>query len=224
MVCLASKVFSAPFQNLDFEQVIQPLIPSDPSGHNRVPIGGALPGWSAFVAETPVSLVLTNDYFLDSAGVSLFGPGGSIVIAGNYSAFLQSGFPLQGDTGPINVTIAQTGQVPLDAQSILLEARVWCGPFSVSLGNDTLSLTPLSAGPNYTLYGANIPGLAGHTRELRITAVDQSAPPWWSHTYVWVDSISFSPEVIVPEPSIVALVFCGGLLFGLSATRKRPRR
>jgi hypothetical protein len=211
-----------PFYNLDFEQVIQPLIPNDPWGYNRVPIGNALPGWRAFAGSAPVTLVHTNTMFLDSAGISLYGPGGAWVINGNYSAFLQSGFPINNATGQISAAIAQNGQVPSDAQSIRLAARAW-GLFSVSLGGETLSLTPLFAGADFTIYGANIPNVGGQTEELRITAQVEPGAPGFQHSLVWLDSISFSPEVVVPEPSVVALVLCGGLLLGLNIFRKRHK-
>jgi hypothetical protein len=224
--CLAASLAAShgtPFSNLGFESVSPPLMPNDPQGYGRVPLSSALPGWPAFAGLTPIELVLTNGMFFDSAGVSLYGPGGGRVIEGNYTAFFQSGFPLFNPTGQISAAIAQIGQVPSDAQSILLKAQVLFGPFSVRLGSQDLSMTPLSVGPNYTLYGANIPGMAGQTEELRITAYNQPDAPGFMHTWLWVDSISFSPDIVVPEPSVVALLLCGGLLFGLSIWRKQPK-
>jgi hypothetical protein len=220
---LVSKSVATPFANLDFEQVIPPLIPPY-SFDTRVPITNALPGWSGFVGAEPVTLVLTNGMFLDSAGVSLFGPGGPYVYSGNYSAFIQSGFPLYNPTGQITTALSQTGSVPEDAQSIRLAVQT-LGTFSVSLGGETLSLTPLLVGPNYTIYGANIPGMAGQTEELRITAVSRIySPPFPPMaSWVWLDSISFSSEVVVPEPRVIALVLCGGLLLALKTLRARRK-
>jgi hypothetical protein len=216
---------ATPFHNLDFESVIPPLIPPydfDP----RVPVANALPGWTAWAGTNAVTLALTNNMFMDAAGISLYGPGGGSVIEGTYTAFLQSGYPFHQDPiAHVSAALSQTGQIPAAARSILLKARVVGGTLSASLGEETLSLTPLSAGPNYTLYGANIPDMAGQTEELRISAVSRIySPPFPPMaSWVWLDSISFSPEVIVPEPSVVALVVCGGLLFGWKILRKRPK-
>ena len=126
-----------------------------------------------------------------------------------------AGLPLLGTTS-LSTSLVQDGLIPLNAQSLQLKINAF-GPFNVSFGGETLSLTPLSVTPNYTLYEADISRFAGQEAALRITAVDSFNPNNGLHSYLWLDSINF----VVPEPSTWALLVTGAALL-LVPRRNRP--
>jgi hypothetical protein len=77
----------------------------------------------------------------------------------------------------------------------------------VSLGGQNLSYFALSNGPNYTLYGGNIPSaFAGKSEQLMFSALE--GENFWE-----IDDIQFSSSP-VPEPSELALAALGTLLLG----------
>jgi hypothetical protein len=218
---------AAEFQNLDFESPILPLLPEPNDPYGRVPVGNALPGWTAFVGTDVESLALYNSSFLSSAGFSLLGPGPwlndpitipSNLIAGSYSALVKSGDPLghPGQPGPAPASLAQTGLVPADTRWLFLSIDTR-NSFSVSLGGQPLNLEATRQAPNYTVYGADITAFAGQTAELRITPEPTPA----NYGYLWFDSIEFSP---VPEPGTVTLLVLGGLALVCQVRRPAPLR
>lgn len=221
-----------PFQNLSFEGPILPLVPNDPLGADRVPISQAMPGWSAYLGVNALDLVLYNRSFLSSANVSLFGPTPPVlpfpgsIMEGRYTAFLQSGHGLgssQAET--YSASLAQVGLVPDLVSSVQMKIRS-IGPFSVFLGGQELEMLPLQQGPNYTLYGGDASAFAGQVAELRITSDLYFSPTIGGFSYMFLDSIVFSPEV-VPEPTPWTLLGLGGLLaawFGRRALGKRVGR
>ena len=165
-----------------------------------------------------------NGSFLNGAGASLRGPGpwgGEAitivpnVIAGNYSALIQCGFPLFHPTqpSPSSASLAQIGLVSSGTHSLFLsiDAHV---PFSVSLGGQSLGLVPVQQSSTYTVFGADVTSFANQDAELRITTAALG------FGYLWVDSINFSP-IPVPEPNVIALVAVAGLLFALKLVRLR---
>ena len=90
--------------------------------------------------------------------------------------------------------------------------------FVVTLGGQTVSLSPLQTFPNYTVYGGNISVFAGQSETLTITQnppVGEAA----ESGLLEVDDIVFSPSVI-PEPSTWALMLCGATLLGLSRWKR----
>jgi hypothetical protein len=205
------------FRNLNFEAVILPLVTNDPIGYDRVLISGAMPGWTGYMGTDAQSLVAYNNMTIGSSGISLIGPGlfGSSRIEGSYTALLQAGFYFNNPgAGRAETSLRQTGVVPVDARSLLLQVNAF-GPFSVSLGGISLSLIPISAGPNYTLYGADISGFAGLAEELKITALP---PADLSVGNVWLDGIQFSTAP-VPEPGSLALFGMGAALFVFAGRR-----
>jgi len=199
-------VWSAPFSNLNFESVVQPLTILDPE-FRTVPVGQALPGWQALINGVPMSTVVYNNRSLSGAGVSLYLSG---AIQGNYLVKLYSGL-----TSPLptagNASIAQTGLIPSDAQSLQLKTGPgpFGGPFIVSIGGSTLSMTPVFSGLNPAMYSGDISAYAGQVAELRITVpYDGIAPFGQAHT-IDLDDIQFSTEP-VPEPSVIALLTLAG--------------
>jgi hypothetical protein len=215
------------FQNLNFESANVP-----PSGRetypNFVPVGLALPGWTAYVGAAQQTQVGYNAPANGTASITLIGPtwnaadtAGTLgIIDGNYSVDLQTGAnPLNNGT-TVGASIEQLGAVPSNAQSLQFDADETT-PLSVTFnGNELLPIvlaSGLSAdGVPYTTYGANISAWAGQTGELEFTA-DVS-----HDNFVVLDDISFSPQS-VPEPSPLALTGVGALAFALYR-RFAPKR
>src|SRR5205823_3181830 len=110
------------------------------------------------------------------------------VIDGSYTVVLQAGLANSpgspGELAQTEVSIRQTGLVPLGTESIFFKAAAGFEPLSVSLAGQSIPTVAMGTGPNYTLYGGDISAFAGQTAELRFTAL----PPFnnWS-----IDSIEF---------------------------------
>ncbi|HUA67457.1 MAG TPA: PEP-CTERM sorting domain-containing protein [Candidatus Saccharimonadales bacterium] len=166
------------FQNLDFEQA-QLIFP--PNDSTQVFAADALPGWTVYEGTNQLSLVFYN-YAPNSPAAGLFGPGSSLVLDGNYSAFVN------GDT------VSQTGLIPADAASLLFDLRPgWFAPaLHVSLNGQDLSYRTTQDG----LLGADISAFAGQTATLTFSG------------FGLFDDIQFSSELI-PEPSPSWLLFLG---------------
>lgn len=210
--------------NLNFESANVPPSGYEPYG-TFVPIGSALPGWTAYLGANQITQVGYNSPTLGTATVSLIGPTwnsndvsrtGVGIIDGDYSVAVQSGAIPVTENGGENASIAQNVTVPSTAESLQFEAYAF-GPFSVSFAGDALDPVILSYGQSedglpYALFGANLSAWAGHTGQLEFTADYEISDP-----YIVLDNITFSTNSVAPEPSIVALTAIGGLLFG---TRK----
>jgi hypothetical protein len=213
---LVSAARGASFQNLDFESVILPLVPNDPM-YQRVPIANALPFWTAYVGLNQETLILNNNYFLDSTGIGLQAPGGPFIfgpIEGTYTAFLEAGYQLL--SHPLiraDSALAQVGDVPADARSFLFKARA-VGDFEVTFGGQHIDLVQLAPGPNYTLYGGDVSAFAGMTTELRITAFAGASQLHGIN----MDALMFSPQSI-PEPATMGLLILGAGLLGVRSRK-----
>ena len=206
------------FQNLGFESAS--LVPvSDIS----VQFAPAFPHWTCTVAGVQQTVAIYNTVALSESGICIidqgwpYAPYGG-VIDGNYTAILMGG--VLGPLNPADTTLSQTGLVPGVAQSLRLKAyNIGSAspliPLVVTLGGQQLSLVPLGGGANYTLLGADIHTLAGHTAELDFTmrgSLDSNT--------VFLDSIQFS-NLPVPEPSVFGLFGLGALLAGGHVLRRR---
>jgi hypothetical protein len=207
------------FINLDFEC-------ADVSGYSPVsgvPTSSALPGWTAFFANASGTNV-TSQVVYD--GLSLGGAVISIVdtnarigprvlpIQGNYSvALFGGGF----GTNLYSAGISQTGLVPAGTRSLLLDAGVYFAPLVVTLGGQTIDMTPLETFANYTLYGGNIPSdLAGQSETLSLIEPPPTGVP---PSYSVLDNIQFLSSPI-PEPNAFALIALGSLSLGFWRWRK----
>ena len=197
------------FVNLDFEASLLPT-----NGQGGVSVSAAFPGWSIYrgnVLQTGTGL---NAIGGAQSGISLWANAlSSRPLSGNFNAYFYS------DTrNPIEVALAQTGQIPAGAGSLQFRTS-FTGPafpeasFFVSFGGTTLSLQPVSQGFPYTLWTADISAFAGTTGELRFTGLPAGAP--WDFR---LDDITFSP---VPEPGTWALLALGSALFACAARRRR---
>jgi hypothetical protein len=158
---------------------------------------------------------------IDSAYQPLPGYGSSGgLIEGSYTAVLMSGDVAVNQSA--DATLAQTGLVPAGTESLQFKAQFVhsnsSGSFGVTLGGHTLSLIPLQAGANYTLYGANTSGWAGQTAELDFTVHAYAGQ--FAADYLFLDSIQFSDQG-VPEPSVLSLSALGAFLLGWRVLRRR---
>ena len=196
------------FLNLDFESAYN--LPGNPGPNGTlVSVTNALPDWIAYEGDSVLSEVYYGSNTLDyEAGPEL--EGGSLAFSGNFSVGLYQ-----------NSEISQTGLVPAHAESLEFEAS---GPddsllpeatgFSVTLGGQTLSYTEISEGPNYFVYGVNIP-----------TAMDAQMEAWNFSCenpgtgQVLLDNIEFS-TMSIPEPSECGLVGIAVIALGVLRRRK----
>ena len=226
LLSLAEVGSSQGFVNLNFESASLVPVPGDPYGSVQYP--QAFPGWTETVVGGISTNALYNNVFLDSAGITIIDhnwtnvsyiPGG--LIQGNYTAILQSGLGYTTNgAAPADISLSQTGQVPVGTQSLqfkIYEDFDSRGAFAVTLGGQTLFLTSLGTGANYTLYGANVSEWAGQTVPLAFTVFGEN--PHQNDEYLYLDAIQFSTQSI-PEPSELALAALGALLLGL---RRRHR-
>jgi hypothetical protein len=194
------------FQNLDFESAQN--LPGNPGNGELVPATSALADWIAYNGDN----VLANVYYTSNviygtaAAVGL--EGGSLALSGDFSVELF-----------LNGSISQTGLVPDSAESLQFEAEgpdgfLGASGFSVTLGGQSLSFSALSEGPDYTVYGANIPAaMDGQTEALTFFCEGPGSGN------VLLDNIEFS-TMSIPEPSEYALLGIGAMLFGLRRFRK----
>ena len=206
------------FINLGFESADLVPVPQGQFG-DRVPTSQALPGWSAYVGPLQLNSVLHNNFTVGGVNISIFGPNWAnrSIIEGQYTVLLQAG------TMNESASVSQNGLIPIGSRTLQFKAAglsdAFTTDFSVSFTGQPLSFIPLSTGPNYTLYGADISAFSGQTGDLRFTALGSSSHP----NNLLLDSISFS-TISVPEPSALGLFALGGLLLGFSRWRSSLRK
>jgi len=223
LLCTLSAKAQGTFQNLNFEAAT--LSPSTSALY--VSAASALPGWSAYLGTTLQTEIYQNGYTTGAQSIDIFGPNYQSVgpqspqnqgiIDGNYTVFLQAGFP---DPQEENASIEQNGTVPLGAQSLQFKAWDWLPSttiFTVSFNGNILSPVVVGSGANYTLYGANISTFAGQNGELEFSSIFNASGPSW----VELDDITFSGNS-VPEPTTLALIVMSGA--ALAALRWRSKR
>jgi hypothetical protein len=190
------------FLNLNFESA-QNVPGSYPNQIGvAVPCTNALPGWIAYDGNFALtSINYISNYFSGNA-TSIELEGGSLALSGNFSV------GVYGDG-----SISQTGLVPGGAESLQFEGNVLpqikSSGFSVSLGGQTLSYSLLSEGPDYYVYGANIPAsMDGQVESLTFGCQGVGSG------LVILDNIEFS-TMGVPEPSEWALIGVGAVMVAL---------
>jgi hypothetical protein len=211
LFALSLNVRAANFENLNFESAnIGSTIFS-----TSVPVSSALPDWMVTIGGVQQTDVGVNAFSTGAPAVSLIAPGGPLpAIDGDYSVFL---------TGSTAIaSISQTALIPSGTQSLFFEAQQGTGgggngALAVTVGTESIPITPVAIEPTYTLYGANLSAWAGDTEDLTFSALDAT-----SGLNNWeLDDISFSQTALTPEPIPLILTAIGGLLF---AARKRFAR
>lgn len=206
------------FVNLDFES-------ANVSGYSPnssdVPVSDALPGWTAYYSNSGGS-ILASEVWYD--GISLGGSMISIIdanagsfapIQGTYSAFLFGGGSV---SSLYSASISQTGVVPVGTETLLFDAYVSGASFEVTLGGQTITMTPLQVFPDYTLYSGSIPAnLVGRSETLTFTEPPATAS---QPSMFELDDIQFSSSA-VPEPSTLSLSTLGVFFLAWQLRRKR---
>jgi hypothetical protein len=186
------------FRNMDFESAsLSGYLPG-----GMVPITSAMPGWSGSSGQ-----VLYDSIAIGGGWISIFDSLnlGPAPFQGNYSAFLMGsppGFP----GGP--ASIDQTGLIPAGTRSIIVSMYWEIQAPVVTLGNQTITMIPVSTFPSYTVYAGDISSFAGQTAMLSFTAPAPSGS--LTPSFLELDGISFSP-IAVPEPSAAAMAALAGL-------------
>jgi len=213
---LLSNVSGQGFVNLDFESA---NIVNDPQGSYpwSVYTSDAIPGWTAYIAGTPVSDIWHNEVPLGAPEVTLQGTNnilGLPLIQKNYFVMLWGAFsnPAGG-----SAAIGQTGKIPLSAQSLVFWGTI--GGMQVTFNGQPLTFLPTGVTANYTIYAADISTYAGQTGQLLFT------DPYYTNTQggpASIDNIQFS-SAAVPEPSIFSL-FSICILFLLWRTKWSSKR
>jgi hypothetical protein len=201
------------FQNLNFEAA---NIPPGTQPGTTLSTSAILPGWVPSVAV---------DYDDASGGGTL------ISIDDSNAPFALSSSPLQGkysvvlfagpDIGAAgSVSISQTGLVPANALSILMDVAFSPSVlYTTTLGGQQIVMMPLRASANYTVYGGNISAYAGQVEALTITQFPP-APPTVPPSALELDNILFSVNP-VPEPGTYGLLLCGAAVFGVTRWKRR---
>jgi hypothetical protein len=216
---LTSVASGASFTNLDFESSTVPPLPQNTA--ERVATTAAFPGWTAWLGGAPQATVWHNGLSLGSPQINIVGPNQTFgILEGQFTVLLQTD-PARG------ATLSQTGLIPNWAESlrcvIMIGASSETHPLPlVSVGGSVLGVVPLSANEfsiwTPILVGVDVAAWRGQVKELTIGL---DVVPNTSRD-LWLDSISFSPEPI-PEPGVVALLLCGGLLTALTGWGRRSR-
>ena len=162
-----------------------------------------VPGWSVdtfnYANGGDTNSLPYNSFALDSASISLVGtnpPFGPAAIQGKFSIMLQGGSVSYFVTN--GASIWQTATIPASSLSL----TYWGGPLAVSFGGQALAFSSIGNGSGYTIWGADISGLAGQTGTLAFHV------PWQTFALL-LDNIQFS-STAVPEPASAALVLLGG--------------
>lgn len=208
--------FSQDFVNLDFESAVIVPDPSGPIDVYAVNASDALPGWTVTGGLLPRTGDIVYNDRLSEPSVAIFGANGYNsgvypVLAGEFSVDLESG-----EVPTAEVSISQTGFVPANTASIQFMARgvsplLGGSRLLVSLGGQSISFSALSTGPNYTVYGGNIPfGLAGQSEQLTFAAPGGPDYLGGSNEGWELDDIQFSATA-VPEPISSGVFALAGL-------------
>lgn len=185
------------FQNLGFENGSFIPIPGDPFG--RVQFAPAVPGWTGYVGASQIDWILHNDLFLGTAGIAIWGPENPWpdFLHGQYYLVLQNPLGVPTDVP----AIAQTGAIPLSAQSIrFLSNNPFTTGFTVLFEGESIPLQYLGEASNgRAIWGGDISAFAGQAGELRFRGGG------------YLDHIQFSADA-VPEPGVLVLLAVGALL------------
>jgi hypothetical protein len=194
------------FQNMDFENPIEPLVPAADS---TISTTDGVPGWTVYLGSDPDTRMPYNTSSIGAPSVALRGPGSQYVLQGNYTVLLQGEWHDQ----LIPASIAQTGQIPTDSLSVVFDLFTYSN-IELSFAGHAIPLVQIGSEPGYNIVGGDISAFAGVTGELRFTAQGNKDG--------LIDDIRFSTEaLVVPEPATAVLFAMGALaLAGRFGRRK----
>jgi hypothetical protein len=205
-LCSKLALAQGSFQDLDFGA-------ANVTGYTvggYIPNSSAFPGWQTVPSEVVYDGISSGLPFISITDSK--NPFGLAPINGVYGADLFA-------AGNVSASLSQTGNVPAGTESIQLDAnQSEHSTFVIMLGGDSITMFPLQNGPDYTVYGGNVSTWAGQNTTLSITELPPSNPAY-SPSLLQLDNITFSPTSVAPEPTPLALMGIGGLLFALY----RPR-
>jgi hypothetical protein len=192
------------FGNLNFESA---NIPIGTQPATIIPITNAFPDWNA------TTTVVYDGLSGGGSGISIIDTNvgaGFEPLQGRYSALLFGG---EGNA----TTLSQTGLVPTGALSLQMDlAGSGVSLLIVSLGGQTIQLTPIATFANYTQYGGDISSFGGDVPTLSFTEQPPAGVP---PSFLELDNIVFSTSP-VPEPESLTFLVAGVFLLGLRRCRK----
>ncbi len=197
------------FINLNFESGT--VVPVVIDGVTYAQFGPAFPGWTGYFDSSVVTYANYNNPNLGRTGIGLLDQNSPVFgTISNFTAELQGGTAVN----DFDVSLAQTGLVPMGTLSLRFVAFNSRNNFFVSMNGQPLTLSILQDWGTFKEYGADISSFAGQMTELRFTKGHGLA----QFGDLFLDEISFSP---VPEPSTWALFALGSALCWCAARRRR---
>ncbi len=208
-LCGPEAAVGAPFHNLGFESAVigTPV-------NFELPASQALPYWTAsygnpgYVLYDTVSTGVPAVSIQD--GLTPYGlPLIMEPIQGSYSVFIQAGDDPDGDAW-----IAQTGDIPGNAQSLMYMTEANFSNLVVSLNGTDIPMSLYSVGAVINSYHGAVETFIGDIRAFSgqqdVTLKFDVSHPGYGDQPATLDGIQFSPT-IVPEPSTLALIVIGVL-------------
>lgn len=140
------------------------------------------------------------------------------VIQGRFSLALEPGCSSPSEPHHwAHYGLSQSGDVPAGSQALRFQGK-W-GVFSVRI--DGISLDLVDESPTDLWYAADVRQFAGQ-RVLLEFLTTEGSPGTGSRAHV-LDTIEFSPNPVIPEPSPVAIAVCGMGVFLLVHGRRGRR-
>jgi hypothetical protein len=201
---LTTSLSASAFSNMDFEGA---GVPPDSTRAGSVATSLLFPSWTLRFDDTIQQTASLNGAVVTGTSATLYTSGATTnILQGAYSVDLISLFA--------SVSLAQVGDVPVDAQSIRFLARLASmpGPLVLTMNSQAVPLAALSQQGDIYALGGDISSWAGRNAELRLTLTGipvQGKPGGAS-----LDAFVFSPQPI-PEPNAILLASsCGVMIFG----------
>lgn len=191
------------FTNLDFEAVGVSTFTNSPTC--AMFLSYALPGWTGYVDTNPVTFVCSGGGPIFHFAYIEVLDSTSPAIEGNISVVLHAGVDDPDTEIPRSVSLAQTGHIPSDAQTLkFLTTSPSNDDFLIQVNTNTISMSPWITNGGVITYVGDISAYAGQVAEFRISAPanTNSYPP---ARYLLIDDIKigwYPTKVIEIYPQI----------------------